>query len=565
MNPRARQAHLVPTLVAALLGAAWAVYQVGPAALDPTYTRWALRGDWAMAWLSWSYFRSEPWGLPLGFTDGFLHPVGVTLANADSVPGLGLLLRPLAPLLPRAFQYLGPWLVLCFALQAALGSRIVALFSPSRPHAVLGGVLFALVPILTHRFGHVALCGQWLLVGLLWLHLTPCEERRTARRLLGLALLFVLLSAGVHPYLCAMTLALALALVARLGWAERQVGLVGAAAWSAGLVGGALGVMALLGYFGAPSRAPGFSHYSANLLAFLNPMGLSRFVRWLPVGEGQYEGFGYLGLGVLLLGAVSLGLYRARGRRLGPLPWRSLTPLLAVSVLMALFSLSSRVRLGPWTVLSYQGLYEALLRPVGETFRAPGRFIWPLGYLCVAGAVLLLLHSLRDRPRWATAALAAAVLLEAVELTPPAPGGRLGGSARTFEDPAWARASGHYAHLVLYPPLLSDGAGRGCPTETIFSDEDAAALGHLAYGLGLTINSGHPARLDGARAEAYCQRLEQDVARGELDARSVYVVLPALAERFEAGTGARAVCGNLDGLRVCVSTEGHPAFRELLN
>ena len=102
----------------------------------------------------------------------------------------------------------------------------------------------------------------------------------------------------------------------------------------------------------------------------------------IPVGGGQYEGFGYLGLGVLGCAAVALALRpwrEARPTGAGPLVW--------VCVLMAVFAFSHRVQFAGWTVISYQTLFRRVAEPLAYVYRSSGRFIWPLHYLCIAGAV----------------------------------------------------------------------------------------------------------------------------------------------------------------------------------
>src|SRR6266540_2468531 len=133
-----------PALVAAAAGLAWFALHVGVAALDPTRTGWLMSGDWAANYLGWAFFRHAPLALPLGANPGFPFPVGSTLSYSDSLPLVGVLLRPLSPLLPVDFQYVGPWLGLCFALQGFVGAKLVRLATEDRLAQALGGALAAL-------------------------------------------------------------------------------------------------------------------------------------------------------------------------------------------------------------------------------------------------------------------------------------------------------------------------------------------------------------------------------------------------------------------------------------
>ncbi|HEX8825249.1 MAG TPA: DUF6311 domain-containing protein [Archangium sp.] len=556
---------LAPALCT-LAGLAWAAHLIGVSPLLPGSVEWMLQEDWAQPLLGWLYSRTSPWSLPLGDARGYLHPLGTSLAYTDATPWWSAFFKLLSPLLPAAFQIHGPWLALCFALQGLFGALLVARFSPRPLHQLLGGLLFVLSPALAMRLGHLSLCAHWLVLAALWLHLRPCPDARAARRSLGLAAFFVVLAAGVHVYLAVMTLTLALALVLRV-W-RVQGFLTGARPWlwAAGLIGAALGVLVLFGYFSrATTSAGGFGHYSSNVLTFLNPDGFSRFVPSFRQGAGQYEGFGYLGLGVLLVGLPVLGVFVAKRKELGPLVTPALWPLLGACLLLAVFAWSSRIQVAGWTVLSFQRLAEVVLAPLLKVFRSSGRFIWPLHYLFILGAIAGLLRLLKQRPAWATAVLALAVVLQVSEVSAedccrsrfvarvqPAPGG----------DETWALAAGTYQHLALHPALRVDGAGRGCASS--FSNAEVLPYAWQAWQRGMTFNSGYVARLDEPSTLATCQREEADIQAGRLAADTIYVVHAQAASRFLELTAGQASCGTLDEVLVCVSTESRGPFREAL-
>jgi hypothetical protein len=415
------------------------------------------------------------------------------------------------------------------------------------------------------RLGHLSLCSHWLVLALLWLNVRPSPDARTAHRSLGLALFFVALAAGVHVYLAAMTLTLALALAFRVWRRDRHFTGLGAAVWATALFATPLGVMALFGYFtSATTPAPGFTTYSANLLTLVDPSGLSRILPPIPVGGGQYEGYGYLGLGVIVMGLAALVALKVKGEK--PLVPRWAWPVVIACLLLGLFSLSSAVHLAQVRVLSYRALFEGVGAPIAQTFRSPGRFIWPLHYLVILGAIAALLRVLRHRPGWAAGALGLAVAAQGLEMPPelccgsrfapqmlPLPGG----------SATWELARGDYQHVVLYPPLMVDGAGRGCTTPS-FEPHEAAPFGWQAYLSGMTFNSGYVSRVDAPRVQAYCEQLKQELQQGRFSPDSIYVIHAKAAPGFQEQASGRATCGTLDGVLVCVASEKTGAFRDAL-
>jgi Family of unknown function (DUF6311) len=551
-----------PRWIGGLIGLAWFAYVADVRLINPVNLDWVLQGEYAMGFLTASWGRSAPWGIPLGQQTGFVYPVGVTLALADGIPWAGVLLKALSPWLPQAFQYQGLWLALCFFLQGFFGVKLVEQLTADRWASTVGGALFALAPVLASRFGHLALCGHWLVVAALWLYLRAYPDARSARRGAAWSTLLCLFAAGVHPYLATMVLVLSLALVVRLWRYERLQTALGAAV-SAGLFVSVTGLTwALLGYLqGGPKTAEGFSWYSANLNSLFNPGELSRILPGLPVQPGQYEGYGYLGLGalVLLAWAVVL-LYRCREelRRSG---WRRFMPLGIAVTAMAVFSLSSRVLLGTTTLISYQKFFLFFFAPLAETFRSPGRFIWPLHYALLAGAVAIVCRFQRNRPILVAGGLLGALVLQGIELRAENTRTHFEPHFRALTSPAWSVGTGEYAHLVLYPPFITDGAGNGCEN-TAFGDQDVVRFGFEAYLRGWTLNSGFAARLDAERVRAACA--DRGIEHGEVEEDTIYVLHASKVASILERSAGKLHCGRLDGEAVCVFSRRSSAFREAL-
>jgi hypothetical protein len=553
--------------LAAGFGVFWFIQSHGDRALHPQQVDWLMVGDWATHLTGWLFFRNESLlQLPLGSVSGLAHPLGTSVGYTDSNPLIALLLRPFASVLPFPFQYMGPWLALCFALQGFLGARLTALFSPRASAQLLGGMLFALAPVLLWRMGHESLCAHWLFVGLLWVNLRDWPDRQAVRRAVALTFLLAGLSAAIHPYLAAMVLVLGAAALVRLRLVDRALSWGALALGLGGLVALQLVLFWLFGYLGSGTPPPGlegFGELSSDLLTLINPMGWSRLLPTLRTARAQYEGYGYLGAGVLLLLALGVVSALVLRHRSGWSPqWKRAVPLAVGCLALALFALSSRITFAGEVVLDVQGLYRPALRWV-EPFRSSGRFIWPLHYALLTGALALVLGAWRQRPWVATAVLAGAVGLQVFDLSHAVRIERFQSQAwNRLHSLEWERMADGYRHVVLFPPQIHDGNGRGCPYPGGGAPYPPM-FAYLAARLGLTFNSAYLARVDAERAQAYCTTLAQQVERGELQPESVYVVQPARLAAFLSHPEA-AMCGVLDGHAVCVSTARRTAFQQVL-
>ncbi|WP_257454681.1 DUF6311 domain-containing protein [Archangium lipolyticum] len=569
MSAWKRGREYVAAVLAGAFGVFWFIQGHGDRALNPREVDWLMVGDWSTHLVGWLFFRNEPLlQFPLGAVPGLAHPLGTTVGFTDSTPLVALLLRPFAAVLPFPFQYVGPWLALCFFLQGFVGTRLTALFTSHRVAQLLGGMLFALAPVLMWRLGHESLCAHWLVLGLLWVNLRDWPDAPAARRAVAVTFLLVGLSATIHPYLSAMALALGAAALLRLRLVDRVLSWRGLGLGLGGLVVLLSGLFWVLGYLGTstPAGIEGFGDVSSDLLTLINPMDWSRLLPTLGTARGQYEGFGYLGAGVLLLlvlgGGSALVLRLMRRSEGTALSWKRAVPLAVCCLLLGVYALSARVTLAGRPVLDLSGLYQPVMRLV-EPFRSSGRFIWPLHYALLTGGLALVLGAWRRRPWVGIGLLALAVGVQVFDLGRAVAQERFQSQAWNSLNPAaWKRMKGDYRHLVLFPPQLHDGNGRGCP----YPGPGAPFSPMFAYqaaALGMTFNSAYLARVDPALARAYCTALQQEAGRGEFQPDTVYVVHPSYLTPFLRHPEA-VVCGELDGHAVCVSSQKESVFRRLL-
>jgi hypothetical protein len=426
----------------------------------------------------------EPWRFPPTVTDRLIAPYPISIVYTDSIPWLTLLLK--ASGLGHAINPLGLFYLLSYLLQGAGMAALLAVCGVRRPTTLLTGALLALLfPLwLVRQFGHVALTGHWLILFALALSIAVARRGLTSCRGAGLALLGAL-AMGVHAYhvvpvsMCAGAAllseltqrrrgALLRVLIVGLGYAAS----LGASAW-------VLGYGARVGISGDPS-ALGF--YSLNLAGPILPQasaiaGQHWDGSWFtgtvdPTGGQGFEGYSYLGAGVLLLVAVATGLcltrlslasglWRDRLARYGPL-----TLGLACLTLLAV---------GPRLYVANYHLLD-LPRAGGEIgtwlsiFRSQGRFFWAVGYAVLAWA-LVMLDRQAGRPAL-TAVCAAAVALQAFDVS------RLQGALTS----RYVGASEPYSVNLGDAPALRNRSWHFIPTYYCASNRaDSFAIAQLSY------------------------------------------------------------------------------------
>jgi hypothetical protein len=304
------------------------------------------------------------------------------------------------------------------------------------------------------------------------------------------------------------------------------------------------------GYFSGPGLgAEGFGDFSSDLATLFNPMGWSKLLPTLPASPRQGEGFGYLGLGALLLVALALASVALRFRTVRALPWRRVVPALVVVLALAVYALSWRVTWLGRPVMDLGSLYAPF---AGQTsaFRASGRFIWPLHYLLVGGALVLVVRLWRERPAVSATALGLVLALQAYDWRAERSPLRVPTRFHRLSAPEWESLRGTYQHLVLFPPQVQWACR--------YEEPLVNALAYTAYRLKLTFNSGYAARPPSALIE----ECRASLPREGIAADTAYVVLP---EHLPAFLRAGARCGVLEGLPVCVAGDKQDAFAQALD
>ncbi len=203
-------------------------------------------------------------------------------------------------------------------------------------------------------------------------------------------------TALIHAYLLVMVLAIWSADLIQRCWLK-QMGIVKALSYFfAGSVCIAI-IMWAAGYFmlGAGVGVGGFGVFRMNLLSLIDPDDF--FSKLLPDqkgGSGDYEGFNYLGLGMLGLSLIAayelLRNVKTRPKaRLSP----TLTPILTICIGFFLYAISNHVAVGPHEIFSYD--LPPIIGHFTNAFRASGRLFWPVYYVIYLGIFYLLFTRLR--------------------------------------------------------------------------------------------------------------------------------------------------------------------------
>ena len=576
--------------ISLIAGFSYALLVMGPQPLNPRNVNW-VAFDPAYHYVGWELFRQDPhvhW--PLTYTDRIGYPQGESIALLDLNPLLALLLKPVSFLLPEPAQYFGLEVILVCTLQFFFAFRLFQLLldrasrldyenlrsvpqglkptlaghgtarlkpAPDTKQALwnllsaaLCSAFFLLAPPLNYRFwGHYSLSNQWLLVASLFtLAQAQQPSPKSERRFVISAAVLMTIAFGINPYIAVPVALLLAAGVVALLW-QKRINTKQATAIFAVLVAAGFAMAYLVGFViggGKGYSSGGYRDFSMNLLAPFDPRGWHSllFARLSEAVAGQYEGYSYLGAGVLIIAAVAVVAAIIRRKKIVRPDKRWLVPLACSCLLLTLLAVSTRITMGAATVVDFDpgGKLSHYFAPL----RASGRLFWGPYYAILAA--ILAAPFLFFRRAWANLLIGCMLIVQFADTASlrqwvhttisedhPSP----------LKSPIWSQLGALHQNLVVLPAWqCAKNASPGGP-------EGYRIFGFLAVRQKMRINSYQSARYTGVAQDFHCSQAPAELTQRPLAADSAYVVTPEIAAAIAQGPTGPGKCHDLDGFILC--------------
>lgn len=410
-------------IVAALLGGIAFVLIYGVKILNPLYTDWLLiGGDPSQHYLGWEFFRRSDWYFPLGLTDQLAYPLKTSVIYTDSIPIFAVFFKLFRSILPRQFQYFGIWGLLCFVLQGYYAAKILGERSSSKAVILAGSIFFIVSPVMVFRmYYHTALAAHWLILLAIYFYFKHEKEYRDIfKPVMQWGILGILIG-SIHLYFVPMCGAILLGYILCSIWKERKIRIrfiYPSISFSVGLF---LTVYLLGGFSsGADTGTNNLGLFSFNLNAFLNPMSYSTLLKntslwnWPFYTQGQYEGFSYLGMGIILLCACGIVLMiKNIFRRRKPSVYQVMTVLMSIGLIV--LAVSPTITWNDKLLLQLP--YSSTIYKYWGIFGSCGRMAWPVVYFLMIFGIISISNMTWKRKEITSVILILACLVQVVDLS----------------------------------------------------------------------------------------------------------------------------------------------------
>jgi hypothetical protein len=386
-----------------IIGALTFIIITGGKILNVENTSWLMEGDLATNWLGWMFFRNTPaiqW--PLGANPDYGMAIGSSIVFTDSIPLLAIAFKYFDKLLPNHFQYFGIWILTCFIFQSYFSWKILATFTHNNWLKAIGSIFFIITPCFLFRTSvHPSLSAQWLLLAGIYLYLLNQSFFTRWTSLL-------IITSLVHAYLLFMVLSIWLANITYRAW-DRQLNLTSIARHISLTIIAVFVAMWSAGYFmigsGTSFNESGYGIYRMNLLSPIDPdENWSMLLPDQKQGPGDYEGFNFLGLGILIL--ICFSMYYANLKDIFLIS-KKIIIIICLCLFLFLFSISNHISIGENEIFNYK--IPSNLNFLFNAFRSSGRMFWPVVYIIYIIVFKIIFTKTRTRVALATCTMALSI------------------------------------------------------------------------------------------------------------------------------------------------------------
>ena len=499
--------------------------------VNPVNIKWLLdaRHDWGQHYLGWAFYRNEPWGFPLGKIDALCYPSGTNVGFWDGIPLFALLFKPFSALFPQDFQYIGFWLLLCYLTTAHYSIKLFNLYNVKPVYTIIGVLLIVSNPVLMYRGMHPALCAHGFLLASLYYYLKAANKNNVVR-INRSQIVILALSALTNPYITVMVVGFNFILPVKHYFYDKLLTKKQALLYPFLSCLSIVIVWFLLGMltFSHGERlevSDAYGMYSLNLNSLFNSSGFSTILPQMPwANQAQYEGFMYLGLGMMLLIAVSFIYFILKGN---VKQWfknnKQLLPLFVLAIGFTIFAVTNVVSYNSEVLFTVP--FPKFLIKLGGIFRASGRFFWVPFYLILFFFIFIIAKA-RVASWIKIGFLIIVAAAQAYDTMPIFTFRNLGGGTYVtpLTEAKWNALLPHFKTIITYPPYNNH----------LLNNMDYQDLCYLALKNHNAISTGYSARENRKAYSIFTDELTHNLKGGVIHNDEVYVTTPQYLDAFKA-------------------------------
>lgn len=502
----------------AILGGILFILIYGVKILDFTYVDWIYSNtgsDFFQHQIGFEFFKNDNWRFPVGVYKNYAYPQGTSIVYTDSIPIFAIFFKLVKKLMPSTFQYFGLWGISCFSLTGGLSAIIINKYIKNY------FLIMIIIPffvcstgILWRLYAHSSLAGHWIILLALAVYIYR-DKFSSLKLLISIWAAITSLSVLIHSYFLVIV---GIIMVGYLidDYLRKKKLLRVFSVFTVSVICTLVTFFIVGGFIpGGSVSEEGLGSYSMNLNGMINPQGYSTFLKDLPLADTkQYEGFQYLGLGLIILSLICIIVKIENFKKPHFLSKKGYylqkyTGYLFIILSLTLLALSPKITLSSIYIIDYSnGLLDKVLSP----FRSTGRFFWPVWYLVALYVIITLYRYFKMKTFMILTLFCLFVQINDLKPLINLRSLPLKESNIEYITPLqssfWDNASNYYKHINL----LSNGLIKYEPLAIYAAHHE------------LTLNNGYIARRDFSLISQNISNDLKNLAMGNLQEEDLYII-----------------------------------------
>jgi len=492
-------------LVSFLIGSILTIFFVGYDNIGFTDVKWFTEYDTISDFLALKFFLQDEWRFPLGLNSSY-GELKNSIVFSGAVPILSLITKVFKNFLPYNFHYFIIWIVICFSLHIFFAYKVIFSLTKNINFSIISSLFFLFNPILIQKMSiHLSLGAHWLIIAYIYLEI---ESNIKFKKAFQIAL--ILFSSLIHFYLTVMILIMHFIFSTTNYFKNKKFRLYFIENFKVFFP--LLLCMYIVGYFSIPtsdSLGFGYGVYKANILTFFDPSPNSNLNSWsfflpnIKNTRGEYEGFGYLGLGLIILNFF-LVFYLLKNFT-GVI--KKNIQYVLIFIIFMLIAFTTTVNVGSIKILDLK-LPIFLYAPL-SIIRASGRFIWPVYYLLIIFS-LFAFYKLKVKFRY----LIIILLIQFIDLTPGINNfynPTLEGQNSKLNDPIWNNINKNFDKIKT--TKISNSSNVFVKISSLMIDKSYSETNIARLG-----------RYNRKEASNLRTKLYSDLIKKDVDLKTIYII-----------------------------------------
>ena len=397
---------LSDTVMLFFFGAAFGIFvfiiTYGTAILNIGNDTWILNSpdiDIKQHYIGFLHYLNAPWSFPLGCMDSLSYPYKMSVVWTDSIPGVCILVKLLKWAFPATPQLFGWFGLVTFALNGGTAALLLFRVTKNKTLSLFSALFFILsFPVLQRMYYHTSLSAHFIILSaLLWFF---SDMKKTFSNRIAGYLFFAFLCVSIHSYFLPMVGVILLFDTLKEYIRDKKESGELFFLCLPLVVFGAAALFFLYAYgaFSMNVNHAGFSvgEFNSNLNTFFNSLGDGLIPEFKNKYGTQYEGYGYLGLGVLFLSALAAVILIKRTvdkliKKELKVYLRSHCKILLTACMFGIFVLMAvfpEMDFNEYTLIP--DIFPHTVKRLLGVFRSNGRFIWVAVYIVMLSSVYIL-------------------------------------------------------------------------------------------------------------------------------------------------------------------------------